>query len=376
MLAEVLFWFHPLVWWIGLRLVEERERACDEEVLRTAADPQNYAEGIVAVCRYFLQSPLLCVSGATGSHLKRRVEAIMMNRNAHRLNCGRRLLLATAGLTTVIVPIAVSVFRLQAQPSEKFEVASIKPTSPGLGMMIRQLSPGRLSVDHVPLPLLIQYAFDARSWEISGGPAWISSAYYAIDAKAPGPASSTAMWRMVRPLLEDRFKMKWHREKRVMPVYALSVAKSGKLPKPQEGSCAAVDRSTPPSQAAPGKRALAPCGSVLMPVSPHRAELYGGKVQMSAFVSRLTDILGRPVVDQTGFAAVFDLQLEFAYEAPRRVHPFEEPPSESSGPLASEPSDAPDIFTALQQQLGLRIHSDKAPIDVITIDSIEKPSSN
>ena len=298
----------------------------------------------------------------------------MTSRNTHTLNCGRKLLLSAAEITAVIVPLAVTVVRLYGQPRDRFEVASVKPTSAGLGMMIRQLSPGRLSVDRAPLPLLIQYAFDARPWEISGGPSWISSAYYAIDAKAPGPASSAAMWRMVRPLLEDRFKMKWHREKRVMPVYILSVAKSGRLPKPQEGSCLAVDLSTPPSQPARGKRALAPCGGILMPVTPHRAELYGGKVQMAVLVSRLTDILGRPVIDQTGFVATFDLQLEFAYEAPR--HPFDEPPSESPTAAASNPSGAPDIFAALQQQLGLRIRSDKAPIEVIVIDSIERPSSN
>jgi uncharacterized protein (TIGR03435 family) len=305
------------------------------------------------------------------------VEAIMMNRNAHKLNFGRRLLLATAAFTVMIVPLAVSVFGLHGQPSDKFEVASIKLSEPGLGMMIRQLSPGRLSVDHAPLSYLIQSAFGARQWEIFGAPAWVSSAYYAIDAKAPGPANSIEMWRMVRPLLEDRFKMKWHREKRAMPVYILSVAKSGKLPKPQEGSCAAGDLTAPPTKPALGKRSLAPCGGTLMPVTPHRAELYGGKVHMAALVSRLTDILGRPVIDQTGFVGTFDLQLEFAFERFRRdARPFEESPSESSAPLASDPSGAPDIFVALQQQLGLRIRSDKALIEVIIIDSIARPSPN
>jgi bla regulator protein BlaR1 len=132
MLVEALFWFHPLVWWIRVRLVEERERACDEEVLRTAADPKDYAEGIVAVCRHYLKSPLVCFSGVTGSNLKRRVEAIMMNRNTHRLNVGRRLLLVAAGFTAVVVPIAVGAFRIPPvraqQPAStlEFDAVSVK----------------------------------------------------------------------------------------------------------------------------------------------------------------------------------------------------------------------------------------------------------
>src|SRR2546430_3302964 len=136
MLVEALFWFHPLVWWIRVRLVEERERACDEEVLRAAADPRDYAEGIVAVCRYYLKSPLMCVSGVTGSNLKRRVEAIMMNRNTHNLNVGRRLLLAVAGFTAVAAPLAVGVFRTPPvraqQPAGRleFDAVSVKPSNP------------------------------------------------------------------------------------------------------------------------------------------------------------------------------------------------------------------------------------------------------
>src|SRR5262249_1493033 len=91
MVPEALFWFDPVVWWIRIRLLEERERACDEEVLRMGSDPQDYAEGIVAVCEFFLKSPLVCVSGVTGSDLKRRVEEIMLNRVADSLNAGRKL---------------------------------------------------------------------------------------------------------------------------------------------------------------------------------------------------------------------------------------------------------------------------------------------
>jgi bla regulator protein blaR1 len=79
MIVEALFWFHPLVWWIGAHLLRERERACDEAVLNAGTEPRVYAEAILNVCRLFIESPLLCVSGVTGSNLKRRMEAILAN---------------------------------------------------------------------------------------------------------------------------------------------------------------------------------------------------------------------------------------------------------------------------------------------------------
>ncbi len=107
MVVECLFWFHPLVWWIQARLVEERERACDEAVLQMGSDPRDYAEGIVTVCEFYLKSPLVCVSGVTGSDLKRRVETIMLNRAAESMNMGRKLLLFAGVALAVTAPVMV-----------------------------------------------------------------------------------------------------------------------------------------------------------------------------------------------------------------------------------------------------------------------------
>jgi len=106
MIVETLFWFHPLVWWIERRLVDERERACDEEVLRVTGEPQTYAEGILNVCKFYKESSLVCVSGVTGSNLKTRIEEIMANRIAQKVGFVRALLLVAAGLSVVIVPVA------------------------------------------------------------------------------------------------------------------------------------------------------------------------------------------------------------------------------------------------------------------------------
>ena len=109
MVAEALFWFHPLVWWIGARLLEERERACDENVLSLGNQPRVYADAILNVCKLYTESPLVCVSGVTGSDIKRRIEAIMMNRIGLSLNRAKKLLLASAGVAALAGPVAVGV---------------------------------------------------------------------------------------------------------------------------------------------------------------------------------------------------------------------------------------------------------------------------
>ena len=98
MAVEAVFWFHPLAWWIGARLMEERERACDEEVLRMGSLPQIYAEGILKICELYLASPLPCVAGVTGANLKQRIEEIMANRRVIGLSVAKCTALAVAGL--------------------------------------------------------------------------------------------------------------------------------------------------------------------------------------------------------------------------------------------------------------------------------------
>jgi bla regulator protein BlaR1 len=105
MVVEAIFWFHPLVWWIGARLLDERERACDEEVLRRGSDPAVYAEGILTACRLYLESPLACVSGVTGADLKTRIQRIMTDVVAQPLTRTRKLLLAVCGAAVIAGPI-------------------------------------------------------------------------------------------------------------------------------------------------------------------------------------------------------------------------------------------------------------------------------
>src|SRR6185437_15001715 len=115
MIVEAIFWFHPLVWWLGARLVKERERACGEGVLELGGERRAYAEGILKVCEFCLTSPLDCMAGVAGGDLKKRMVSIMTEQTLQRVDFGRKLLLGTAGLAVIAGPIVLGT--LHAAPT-------------------------------------------------------------------------------------------------------------------------------------------------------------------------------------------------------------------------------------------------------------------
>ncbi len=114
MITQAVFWFHPLTWWIGTRLIEERERACDEAVLEAGGEAEVYAEGILNVCKFYLESPLACAAGVSGADLKHRIARIMTAPMTHRLNLTRKLLLGAAGFAAVALPLVAGAGALGA----------------------------------------------------------------------------------------------------------------------------------------------------------------------------------------------------------------------------------------------------------------------
>jgi bla regulator protein blaR1 len=122
MLVEALFWFHPLVWWVGARLVNEREAACDEQVLQLGSEPHVYAESILKTCEFFVGSRLACVSGVTGADLKKRIARIIAQRTARKLDVPRKLLLTAAGIAAVTAPIASGSLTASARAGHKLEL--------------------------------------------------------------------------------------------------------------------------------------------------------------------------------------------------------------------------------------------------------------
>jgi hypothetical protein len=139
MFVETVFWVHPLVWWIGKRMVEERERACDEEVLQLGGEPRVYAEGILNVCKFYVRSPLRCASRVTGGDLKKRIESIVNYRIPHRLTFPRKLVLATVGVAAVAGPVLAGILNApQSRAQTKaerlaFEVSSVQSSDPNAG---------------------------------------------------------------------------------------------------------------------------------------------------------------------------------------------------------------------------------------------------
>jgi uncharacterized protein (TIGR03435 family) len=402
MSVAAIFWFYPVVWWIGSRLLVERERACDEQVLRQGNDAQAYAEGIVRVCKSYLESSLQCASGVGRVNLQRRIEGILSGRVAHELRVSRMLLLAMAAVFPFAVPIGVGM--MNASPSSqnilrpadtpKWEAVSIKPcmdqNNGGRGRGGGP-SPGRLNMPCFPVKFFIQSAYDlfasghgvkgaitsnSRTVPIEGGPSWINSDLYEITAKAEGtPARETMQGPMLQALLEDRFHLRIHREIGEMPLYALTVAKGGpKLEPFEEGSCFTPQPGTP----LPPPDKFRPCGGILFrrngPVQI--LEMWG--MTLGKISQNLTwNVVDRQVIDKTGIAGTFNIHLEFAPDTatPGGVPGRDGVPGGVGGVVAADPS-GPSIFTAIQEQLGLKLEATRGPGQFLVIDSIERPTEN
>ena len=263
-------------------------------------------------------------------------------------------------------------------PRPEFEVASVKPNTSGNNMtMIRPPVGGRFTATNARLKMLIGLAYKLQDYEISGGPAWINTDGYDVTAKAADSNIGIDQLRpMLQALLEDRFQLKVHRESKEMPVYALLPGKNGpKLPEAKEGGCTAINASSPPPPPpAPGQFPPTPCGGFFM--SPNHIE--GGKVGMQQFVGVLSNLLGRPVIDKTGFTGTFDVKLDFSPEGTRMGGRggFGPPPGATPGATTDADNAPPSIFTAIQDQFGLKLESQKAPAEILVIDHAEKASEN
>jgi bla regulator protein blaR1 len=260
-------------------------------------------------------------------------------------------------------------------PRPEFEVASIKPNTAGNNLiMIPPPVGGRFRATNVRLQNLIGIAYNVKPSEISGGPSWMSSEGFDIEAKA---ADSNAGIEQIRPmmqsLLADRFKLAAHKETKEVPVYALTAAKNGpKLPDAKEGGCVAFGPDKPPPLPAPGQRPPTPCGGFFM--GPNHME--AGKVGMEQLARALSNILGRPVIDKTGFTGTFDVKLDFSPEGTNfgGRGGFGPPPGAPGD--GANPDALPSIFTAIQDQLGLKLESQKGTDSVLVIDHAERPSEN
>jgi uncharacterized protein (TIGR03435 family) len=235
--------------------------------------------------------------------------------------------------------------------AQSFEVASIKPSppmSPDRPISgVQTPGGGRLNTLSTPLRMLIMFAYDVKDFQISGGPGWANSESYDIVAKADGNATRPQLKLMLQALLKDRFKLALRHETMDAPIYELVVAKGG--PKLQEDTTPARQRI-----------AMTGVGKVM-------AE----KASLAAFAGLLGTLAGRPVVDKTGLPGTYTFQLNWTPAVGERGLPGPARPD-----VAPLDSNGPSLFTALQEQLGLRLQSAKGSVESLVIEKAEKPTEN
>jgi bla regulator protein BlaR1 len=401
MVVEAVFWFHPAVWWMESRMLDERERACDEAVIHGAARPEIYAESLLMTCRFCVESPGLCASGVTGADLRSRVARILSGAGVQRLSARRKLLLGTAALLALAGPFAFGLLHpaqtapatAPAAPAKSplsgpapaspdsadtkvpdFAIASIKPDKSGTNMIRIMFGTDGFTATNVPLKLLIREAFSVNDDQIAGEPAWAGSSRFDVDAKvdsADVPAMKDLTFdqrrQMIRSLLADRFALKTHEESKELPVFALLIAKGGvKLHQAKPGDTYPNGLKGPDGQH----------GGAGMMMFNASGQITAQGVPMSDLTRLLSQQTGRTVIDKTGLTGNYDFTLQL----PPRKGPMPTPPAPGSGSAAggddSGDDAGPSIFTAVQEQLGLKLESQKAPLPLIVIDHIEQPSAN
>ena len=254
----------------------------------------------------------------------------------------------------VLVSILGAGGDLSAQQRPSFEVSTIIPTNPNNSEVALHSTNRKFSFTNYTVKRLIAFAYGVEEFQVSGGPAWVNSQGYDITAKVPDELAakrdSEDNKAMVQSLLSDRFKLTTHTEMRELPVYALVIAKNG--------SKLEISKPTTGRTGLTGSR------------EGGRIRWVFTDVPLSLFAHRLSQGLGRPVLDRTNLTAQYDFKLEWT--------PDQNPiPSQTGDLVRAVPADSgPSLFEALQEQLGLKLESQRGPVEIFVIDNVKKPEDN
>jgi bla regulator protein BlaR1 len=406
MVVEAVCWFHPAVWWVGARLVHERERACDEHVLRVCGEPRAYAESILNVCKLYVESPVACVSGVSGSDLKQRIVVILAGRVGGQLTMVGKLGLTVVAMLILCAPLLAGMVggaQHSAQPSSTFEVVSIRPCAThdpvaagrgggqgaagnGGAGWLANVAPGYVYWECVTLAQLISQAYadrehpllnaskhlraenDFQPTSVKGGPSWVRTDRFTVEARGrlelTSPALAGQATRVLRDLpaatshalraaLDEKFALKVNRATSQQDIYALTIAPSGldrtRVTTPVAGDCrmrdayfAALDQSKPPTGANPKI-----CGNVFSGRNVLEFNSYTLE-SLATYLSTVTDYV---VVDQTGVKGLFNFVVS----------------------TDGQPGDSRDSRLARGlQTLGLTIERTKAPVEHLLIEHVRR----
>lgn len=280
-----------------------------------------------------------------------------------------------------LLTIAAGILSASALAAQKpaFESASVKPNVSGdIRMTFTPDAPGWFVAENAPLALLIRFAYDLPDFEVTGGPNWINSDRVDITASMGRNASVGERRLMLQRLLEERFKLASHHESRQLPIYAMRLANRNGALGPRLHRSNADCSTTPMLPLLPGRVAApelardAPCGFFGMSPSTNLPSGRGGLafrgLSMAALASMWMTVVHRHVVDETGLAGYFDGEFDFIAEMP--------PPPPPPG--LPNPFTAPfsSVFSVVPDQLGLKLEGGRGAVDVLVIDSIERPTSD
>ena len=386
-IVSALYWFHPLVWIAWRRLSLEAERACDDAVLRRS-EATAYARQLVLLAERLASTatpPLLAMAACRD--LSTRVRAVLDGAQA-RGRAGAlpvaAAIVAAALFIAAVAPLR-AVRQVQApsagaqQPPLAFETASVKPNKSGDEERYIRIDPGGggLTVVNMQLRALITFAYQIQSFQLEGGPGWIASDRFDILARSEREVPATGAFfagqeplrMMMRTLLADRFKLVMHKETKELPIFELVLARQdgrlGPRLRPAAVDCAAqaaAARGGTPPPAASGP----PGPGCVLNINP--VSVRGGGVTMAMLANLLVGSAQRLVIDRTGLTGNWDLEVNYTPDK-SQVPPGVEPPV---------PIDwnGPSLFTALEEQLGLKLRPTRGPVEVLVIDSVQQPTPN
>jgi uncharacterized protein (TIGR03435 family) len=386
-IVAALYWFHPLVWIAWRRFRLEAERACDDAVLRRS-EATAYAHQLVLLAERLASTatpPLLAMAACRD--LSTRVRAVLDGAQA-RGRAGA-LPVATAIVAAALFIAAVAPLRAVRQvpaPLDDarqqplaFETASVKPNKSGAEERLFRMDPrgGSLTVTNMQLRELITFAYQIQRFQLEGGPDWIASDRFDIVARPEREVPSTVdgqdpLRMMLRTLLADRFKLVMHKETKELPIFELVLAREdGKLGprlRPAAADCAAraaAARAGTPPPASSGPPGPGSCGSTMNPL-----RIRGGGVTLALLASLLEGPAQRLVIDRTGLAGNWDLEVNYTPD------PSQVPPALAGAPLPGLDPNGPSLFAALEEQLGLKLRPARGPVEVLVIDSVQQPTPN
>jgi len=355
---EAVLFYHPAVWWISRQIRDEREQCCDDIAVSLCGDTLTYVRALAELesRRSVIPSPALAASGGS---LPARIARLLGMPEQPR-NTNARSFVAAGLLAAAALLIAVQGGAQTAVPASKlpaFDVASIKPSAPETPLKVDFAAGGRLTISHGTLRFLIKIAYDVSDQQILGGPGWINSRRFDLEGKTltpygGDPTKMTPDQILVfhRPtrlrlqrLLADRFQLELQKGSQPMPIFALVPGKSGAKLK---SSSTTGDPE----------------------ISFNHGILQAKRMDMPTLARFLSEgQTGRPVIDETGIPGKFDFRLEWTPD----------PSLDPLRPVSQSPADAGlSVFSALQQQLGLKLEPRTSPAEALVVKRAELPSAN